>query len=292
MIRDLRHEYKHTLLLDCGDFFWKRKMGELRAKTTAKALHLMKYDALNLADGELSFGIDFLNQFPKLKPIYLASTLTHHGKEKPYNPYIIKKINGLSVAILGAVSPELVNADQLKNDSIVSESIESKIMSMVQEIKSKTDLIILLSHSGWNNTISWIKPHHNIDLAIVAHDYYPTFDPLKMGNTLFLKNVVGGKRLGIVKLWIDENKKIARYETMLKELSSDIKTYPEYTSPESEFEKDRKILIQKKRDKEEQAKVLKKFEGLLQLSPEEFAKKLEEEGGLLGPNHHRNIDNQ
>ena len=63
MIKDMREKHKNVLLLDCSDVFSKTKdLSELRARISMRGLGLMKYDALNIADSDLVFGWDFLQE--------------------------------------------------------------------------------------------------------------------------------------------------------------------------------------------------------------------------------------
>ena len=119
MIRDFREKHKNVILVDAGDFFWQRKLGELRAKITANALCMMRYDALNVSDGEFSYGIDFLQGFaPELKGAFISSNVA--GQEDlPWKPYIIKTYNGLRVAVLGFFSPYLVNHVRMREYGIL-----------------------------------------------------------------------------------------------------------------------------------------------------------------------------
>ena len=62
----MRTKYKNLLLLDCGDSFDKyRDLAELRAEISMKGLSIMGYDALNIADGELSFGLETFDKVKK-----------------------------------------------------------------------------------------------------------------------------------------------------------------------------------------------------------------------------------
>jgi 2',3'-cyclic-nucleotide 2'-phosphodiesterase (5'-nucleotidase family) len=62
-VNELREKNKNVLLLDGGDSISARaNFSALRAETSMKALGVMQYDALNIADGELSVGLKFFQR--------------------------------------------------------------------------------------------------------------------------------------------------------------------------------------------------------------------------------------
>jgi 5'-nucleotidase len=269
-------------LVDTGDFFWPQELGKLRAEITVKALRPMKHDALNIADGELSYGIDFLSEiYTEFKHQFLSSNIIKDGSCL-YQPYIIKIYNDLKIAVLGAVSPRLVDNVQIKEDAILVENPLNALNGLIPDIRKKVDLVLLLSHLGWKNTVELVEKISGIDVAIVGHDYYKTFEPNQINDTLILKNSVGGKHVGVVKIWVDESKKIKNIESSLEKLSDKIHIYPEYTLPETEFEKKKAEELNKKKEGvKKHAKIIENFKDWTKLTPEEFVQKMKETGGTF-----------
>ena len=247
MIKDLREKHENVLLVDSGDFFWQRKLGELRADTTVKALRMMRYDALNVADGELSFGLDFLEKYaPKLKRAFLSSNVSS-PKTPPWQPFLIKKFkNGLRVAVLGLVSSKLVNQARMREDGISIEDPSACLKRLLPDIRKKADLVLVLSHLNWEPSKALVEEVPDVDMAIVGHAYYPSLAAVKLAHTIMLKNTVGGKQLGVVKIWLNKEKRIEKFESSLTELTPKIHVYPEYTLPESEFRKKRERVPARK----------------------------------------------
>lgn len=281
MIKDMRKSFPNVVLLDAGDFLWPQKLGKLKAEITFDALELMKYDALNVADGELSYDIDFLSEiYPRFKGEFLSSNIIKNGNCL-YQPYIIKTFKDLKVAVLGVVSPQLVDEIQIKQDAISVENPVHALTGLIPDIRKKVDLILLLSHLGWKNTLELVEKISGIDVAIVGHDYYSTFEHSQINNTLVLKNTVGGKTVGVVNIWVDGSNRIKTIESSLTPLSNDIHIYPEYAFLEAKFEKKKQELNNKKRVEKKHGEMMEKFKNYTKLSPEEFAKKMKETGGTF-----------
>ena len=139
--------------------------------------------------------------------------------------------------------------------------------------------MVLLSHLGWEPTRALLEKAPGIDIAIVGHAYYPTFDSEKIGQAILLKNSIGGKHLGIVKLWLDSSKKIETFKSSLKELSPDIHVHSEDTLFETEFEIKEGGLNRRKKQAQKEEQMMEKFKDWTKLSPEEFVKKMNQERG-------------
>lgn len=237
MISDLRKQYGDILLLDAGDFFWKKNLKELRASITVKAIKMMQYDVLNVSDGELRCGLAFLDHFTGAIQERLISSNIFKDNKYVFKPYALKAVNGVNVAVLGVVLPGLIKPQQAFEDQIEIRDPESTLRALLPQLKKEVDIVVVLSHMGWDQSVQLANNVDNLDFIIVGHDYYPTFDPVTINETVLLKSSVGGKHLGEIKMWLDSRKKLQRYESTLIELSSKINIYPEYTLPEKEFEK-------------------------------------------------------
>ena len=89
----------------------------------------------------------------------------------------------------------------------------------------------------------------------------------------------------MVKLWLDDSKKIRKVKSALEELSSDIHVYPEYTLLETEFDTKKRELnlkkeqVQKKEQVRKKEQMMEKFKDWTKLSPEEFMEMMKREKG-------------
>lgn len=244
MIADLRKEFGEVLLVDAGDFFWPQKLGELSAEVTAQALEMMQYDVLNVADGELAFGTGFQDRYtPGLKDKLTSANILKDHK-RLWRPYVSKTVHGVKIAVVGVVAPQLVSKMKVREDKIEVEDPEAALKNLVPGLREEADILILLSHAGWERSVQLAERINGIDFMIVGHDYYRTFESETVHNTVLVKSSVGGKHLGEIRVWLDDGRRVKNYETSLRELSSTVKTYPEYTLPESEFERKRLLTIQ------------------------------------------------
>ncbi|MBU0993373.1 MAG: hypothetical protein KJ737_12840 [Proteobacteria bacterium] len=280
-IHQLRQFYKQVLLLDAGDCIAKKANGpyvSIQMAHIYNAFTIMQYDALNIADGEVALMSEFQRIFlsDSAIPVISANIMDTQQDKSIWPPYIIKKIGGVRVAIIGVVAQRLFES-QLPENLSLSEPI-TVLKDQLPDIRKKSDVVILLSHLGWEASRQIVKDIPDIDISIVGHDYtYPHFEPETVGNTLMVKNTNGGGTLGVIKIWMDKKKNINRRESAFEILSFSMQPMAEYTEIESKYKED--ITAVKKQEEEE--KVKEEMNTYLKLSPEQFIEQMKKENRLL-----------
>ena len=137
-------------------------MPKLRAETTIEGMNLMHYDGLNLAEGELSLGVEFLEKLKqKAKFSFLsANVYLKESNELVGREFLIKDFSDFKVGIIGLVSPDFFNQDFLIKEKLVIKDPESTLRKILPKVKSQVDLIILLSHLGKKETRKTVSYTH------------------------------------------------------------------------------------------------------------------------------------
>ena len=127
-INSTRASENEVLVLDCGDLFFKSRCPtELRPKTILFAMKKMGYDAINVADGELSFGQEFFLSQAKVTglPFLSANLRLEKDDAGVIKPYLLRKISGRTIAVTGLIAPTLLPKDAEKNGVRISSVAES-----------------------------------------------------------------------------------------------------------------------------------------------------------------------
>ena len=243
LISELRETYKNVLLVDAGDFFWPNKeYADLRAEATAAAMQMMAYDAVNVADGELAYGADALQLLhPGLKDRIVSSNLGIKSGDNPWNPYLTQTINDIDIAVVGVVSPKLIRHADPNAHDLQTRDAETTLKRLIPALRKDHDIVLLLSHAGWQQSVAWIEAVGGIDFAVVGHDYYPHFEPETVNQTVLFKCAIGGKYLGIIKLWRDADGRFSRYDSELVPLTEEIPVDPVFTGPEKTYERKKRL---------------------------------------------------
>ena len=254
LVKELREKNKNIILLDGGDSFRvDANFPTLRAETSMKALGLMKYDGMNIADGELSLGLKFFQKLQEKVSFPLLSA-NLYKKEKPLGqPYIIKKFAGFSVGVIGLVSPSYFNQEFLAKKAIEGLEIkdpEATLKEILPRVKGQADIIILLSHLGRFATNMLIQRVPGVDVAIIGHDNGILNQPEIFTKTILLQNSMQGKFLGILDLTIGKKGTIENYAGILVGINRDTTpSDPEVLALIQEFEKQRDLNRAKERGK-------------------------------------------
>ncbi len=270
MIQQLRNTHKDILLVDLGSFFWPQEDGELKAEFAAKAITAMKYDVLNVAEGELLFGLDAFNNLAAgLKPLLIGSNLAIKGLPL-WQPYIIKQVSsGLRVGVIGIASGEGLKSEILDREGVSLKSPVSSAKDLAAKIGPQVDLLVLLSNSGWQNTLEVMQAVPEINIAMVGNDYFTDLVPEKIGQRYLFKSTRQGKQLGIINIFLDRKKKIAAAEGEMKELSADIQVSLEHKSLETQYDQEKYRRHEEERLRREQ-KMKEEVEQFRKMSPQEF----------------------
>lgn len=181
MLKEERKKDKDLLLFDSGDFsqgstYYTMYKGDVEAGL----MNMMCYDAGTIGNHEFDFGLDNMARlFKSLNfPIVCAN---YDFKGTPLDgivkPYVIIKRKGLKIGVFG-LDPELDGLVDAKNyGSIVYKDpipVANQMGEMLKN-KEKCDIVILLSHLGWNiegvSDEEVIAGSRNIDVVLGGHSH-------------------------------------------------------------------------------------------------------------------------
>jgi len=238
LVKELREKNENTILLDGGDSIrGDANFPTLRAETSMKALGLMKYDALNIADGELGLGEFFFQTLQKKTSFPLLSANLFKNKKPLGQVYLIKKFVGFSVGVIGLVSPTYFNPERLAKENLEVKDPETTLKEILPKVRDQADIIILLSHLGRNQTNMLIQNVPGIDVAIVGHDQGTLNQPEMLSKTILVQNSMQGKFLGILDLTIGTKGTIESYTGSMVGITENTPSDPTVLALIREFEK-------------------------------------------------------
>ena len=201
LVKKIRSEVDHVLLLDAGDVFQGTSWFDMYGGSVDLELMTeMKYDAMAVGNHEFDRGPDGFAEAAKKAgfPILAAN---YEVRNTPMNPYVqrftIKEFKGFKVGIFGLGIPlDGVVDPELRGD-VLSRRPEVWGRGMVESLKGvhNCDFIICLSHLGYHypdSRMDDLKLAANvsgIDLIIGAHTH--TF----LDNPVFVTNPSGSQTL-------------------------------------------------------------------------------------------------
>lgn len=225
LIEGIRAENPNTLLLDAGDIFqgtpyFNYYGGELEFKL----MSMLKYDAATIGNHDFDNGLEGLYaQLPHAKFDFISANYDFSNTimDTHTKPYKIFLKNGIKIGVfgLGIQLEGLVDKNMYK-ETVYLDPVEiAQDMSRILKENEKCDLIICLSHLGYNYRNNTDKPSDlslaaatkDIDLIIGGHTHTflkkPTIVKNSMGQNV-LVNQVGcfGINLGKIDFYFDSAK--------------------------------------------------------------------------------------
>lgn len=181
MIKEQRKQHPRLLLLDSGDFsqgspYYTMYKGDVEIEL----MNIMGYDAATIGNHEFDFGVENMARlFRKAKfPIVCANyDFTGTPLEGIVKPYTIIRRDGMRIGIFG-IAPQLDGlvlaascAGVTYNDPVKAANETAALL----KDKEKCDIVICLSHLGWDITglddTEMMPQTRNIDLVLGGHSH-------------------------------------------------------------------------------------------------------------------------
>ncbi len=225
IVEQIRQENPNTLLLDAGDMFQGTPYfnyfgGELEFKL----MSMMGYDAATLGNHDFDNSITGLHKvvphakFELLSANYDFTNTLMHAVVKPYQIFVKDGVRigvfGIGIELEGLVDPQMYKETKYNDPVNVAQD-----MSRILNEEEKCDLVICLSHLGYNykrnpNKISDLKlaaKTKGIDLIIGGHTHTflkkPTLVKNIEGKNVLVNQVGwGGLNLGRVDFYLGNKK--------------------------------------------------------------------------------------
>lgn len=161
----LRNRYANQILfLDAGDIFQGSFISDrLKGEPTIRFYNYLDYDALTFGNHEFDFGgtkenpqSNLIDLIKRLNPPVISSNIIDiKTRETPkwenIKPYLMKKINGINVGIIGTTTLETPTASSSENiKGIYFANHTHSIIKYAQKLRMEgADIVVLLTHSGF-----------------------------------------------------------------------------------------------------------------------------------------------
>lgn len=181
MIKEERKQSPDLLLFDSGDFSQGSPYYTLfKGDVEVGLMNEMKYDAATIGNHEFDFGIDNMVRLFKMAkfPIVCANyDFTGTELADIVKPYVILHRQGLKIGVFG-ICPELKGLVSTANYGCIKYEDPIQKANETAEIlkkKEKCDVIICLSHLGWDidgiDDTELIPATRYIDLVLGGHSH-------------------------------------------------------------------------------------------------------------------------
>ena len=212
-INEVRND--NTLVIDCGDTV-QGNSAELFFEDDIhpmiQGLNLMNYDIWVSGNHEFNYGVDTLKGLVEdFNGDFLCGNVYDASGAALGAGYVIKEIEGVKVAVIGMVTPNIVRWDaQNLKDCTVTDPVE-ETAKIIAEIKDQVDIIIAAEHMGENNeygvpnsgAYDLADACPEIDVIIAAHDH-KQFADVERNGVLIVENANEGKSVAQIKFTVEK----------------------------------------------------------------------------------------
>jgi 5'-nucleotidase/UDP-sugar diphosphatase len=210
LIDQLRAEDpEHTLLLDAGDSFQGTFLSNSTyGQVVMAAMNVADYDAWTLGNHEFDWGQDVVRariaeaEFPALA----ANVLDAKTGEvwAAVQPYTIVNVGQARVAILGLSYPDTPGISRPQNVAgLEFEGAVETVRRYLPELEAQADLIVVLSHAGYDNDVALARTVDGIDVIVGGHSHKFIEQPIVVNDTIIVQAGAKGQVLGRLELTLD-----------------------------------------------------------------------------------------
>lgn len=244
LVKNEKAANPNTVYFDAGDFFTGPYISSLtKGEAIVDAMNYLGLDAACVGNHEFDHGWQNAPlQFAKAKfPILNGNIFIKNTNTLVWNnPYIIKKVNGIRLGIIGmhgkfafydTTSDEMIKGVEARDEEIY-------LKKYIKQLKGKTDLIVLLIHEGipgrqsttgskdvarnLKRDIELAQNVPGIDLIVTGHAHQGTPEPLVSNGTIIVSTDAYTIELGKLEIVYNKKKdKITSYKNSLNYLFDD-----------------------------------------------------------------------
>lgn len=154
LVKEERAKDPSLLLVDAGDSTQGNFVSDYRNNEihpVVKAMNVMKYDTFTLGNHEFNYEFKSLqNIITKSNATVLGGNIYKQDDTRFVQPYVIKEVKGVKVAIFGITAPHIPRweSDKSHYDNMTFTSPMEETDKILKELDGKADVIIGVIHYG------------------------------------------------------------------------------------------------------------------------------------------------
>jgi 2',3'-cyclic-nucleotide 2'-phosphodiesterase (5'-nucleotidase family) len=210
----IRREREHCtdcILLNAGDLVQGSPVSTIfHGLPVYEIGNLLGFDAATLGNHEFDYGWLQSRKFIQTAnyPIVSSNIVNSKGEAFAPKPYVILKVNGLRVAVLGAMTDSLgpLTTPKLLEDWHTLPVIATA-RKYAAELKPQSDLIVLLGHISGEEEQAFLNTVPEIPVIVSGHIHRGIDKPTEKDGRIMVRVKGYGEELGRLELKIDTEKK-------------------------------------------------------------------------------------
>ena len=176
IIKDLKSDGHDVIVADAGNLFFKKdKLSNGitidHAKATANIIvdcfNIIGCDVFSPGSHDFAGGFDFMQQLQKKSDFpYISANIFSSSGERLYDPYVIIEKQGKKIGFIGLSSVFL-------NEQLTVKDPFKILKDLINEVESKTDMIILLFNASEKDLNRLKTKDYDIDFVVRSRSNLP-----------------------------------------------------------------------------------------------------------------------
>ncbi|MBI2820503.1 MAG: bifunctional metallophosphatase/5'-nucleotidase [Acidobacteria bacterium] len=210
----LRHETEgcsSCLILNGGDLVQGSPVStSYQGLPIYELANLLNFDASVLGNHEFDYGWEKISEFLRAArfPTVTANVEDQNGRLLAEQAYVILPVNGIRVAIVGALTADLprLTTPDLQGPWRVQPVVDT-VRRYAREVQEKSDLIVVLGHLSEPEENALLREAPEVAVVISGHKHAGLDSPKQAGNRIAVRAKAFGEEIGRLDLEVDVGKK-------------------------------------------------------------------------------------
>lgn len=202
LVRRIRQEVPNVLLFDVGDSLHGTPEEFLsQGQSIIRAMDTLGYDAATFGNHEFDWGQEAaLAAIRQATFPYVSANVVDRRTGQPWGgslPYLTKEVDGVRVAVFGLTTLETVALEWPPFISEVrfNDPFEAA-RSLVPHLREQADLVVCLSHLGFDKDAVLAATVPGIDIILGGHSHTRVSQRLRLGDTFIAQAGATADALG------------------------------------------------------------------------------------------------
>jgi|TARA_B100002003_G_scaffold30680_1_gene25768 2',3'-cyclic-nucleotide 2'-phosphodiesterase (5'-nucleotidase family) len=235
-VQSFLKEHPNTIVVDAGDFF-SPVHKPLKDSLVTEAYSFIPYDAILPGDQELTRGQESMDGILRRIGADLVVSNVQSPLIQGSMTLKIVERGGLKVGILGVLGNRSLKyyPKEISNAIILHDPVTA-VKNILKKIREKVDVVLVLSHQGFDQDVSLARQLKEIDIIIGAHSQTVVHDPKEENGVLITQAGKDGHYVGVIKIQMEKQKKIVSKTGYLKEMTLGMIDHPKIMELIQEYE--------------------------------------------------------
>ena len=217
VVKEAKKENPNTLVLDNGDTIQGNYNHLFMNKENPMilAMNTIGYDVFSLGNHEFNFGMDKLHNIigQANQNLHVLCGNLYRDGERVFNPYTIKEVDGIKVAIIGVVTQHIMQWDSQNLKGYEAKNPTEEVKKIIGEIKANggADVYVVTSHASLNgeygdgdSAAGIAEANPEVSVVVAGHSHDTVKSELR-GNAIISEPASRAKYVSKFNLTVEKN---------------------------------------------------------------------------------------